>query len=62
MATVEGDAVAPRVIPTLSSGWDLPRSTTTLPVHCVAHHGVVALPSTAFDAGVPVPAELAVAS
>src|SRR5205823_3572310 len=57
----DGDAVAASVTPMPSRTRAEPRSTVTLPVHCVAHHAVEALPSTAFEAGAPLPAEVAVA-
>src|SRR6266566_6531291 len=57
--TVAGDAVEPNVTPSPLRVRGPPRSTTTLPVHCVAHHAVLALPSTAFAAGVLAAAELA---
>jgi hypothetical protein len=61
IATVDGNAVAPRVTPMLFSLRWAPRSTTTVPVHWVAHQVVVALPSIALAAGCSLAVELAVA-
>jgi hypothetical protein len=54
-------APEPSVSPKPLSVRTLPRSTVTLPVHCVEHHCVDASPSMALDAGEPLASVEAVA-